>query len=267
METEGQRPKRHRGGESEHPTVVFNVGGRHFEVLRQTIEARPSTLLASLLEDIGTDRAAPIFVDANPERFACILDWYRFGEMHMPTACAVGGLLCDARYFLLPDSVRINGTWHTVAFDEDSREAAASSFFAAMSNVTDHWPTFEAYVSTLVQQVREDWKSVGKQAKLVCNDLSNCSVEALRDDGCLKSKIALSQLPASQEDIWRHGYRHVWLDQNNVCNRDRLRSLIAELARRGFECEVVGRAEGTSPLELQVGLSARENANTVIAAC
>merc|ERR1719264_2475799 len=92
-----------RSGDSEAGTVVFNVGGRHFEVLRQTIEARPATLLASLLEDIGTDSGRPIFVDANSDRFAHILEWYRHGEMHVAADCPVAGIICDARFFLLPD--------------------------------------------------------------------------------------------------------------------------------------------------------------------
>ncbi|CAE8641873.1 unnamed protein product, partial [Polarella glacialis] len=89
--------------------VVFNVGGRHFEILTHVIQRRPSTLLANLLDDIGTDSSQPIFVDASPDRFQHIVDWYRYGEMSLPSTCCKHALLRDARYFMLPDEVKMNG--------------------------------------------------------------------------------------------------------------------------------------------------------------
>jgi len=92
-------------------TVIFDVGGQHFKVLRQTVAARPDTLLATLIDDIGTDCGEPIFVDANPDRFGHILDWYRYGEMYAQEF-VIGALLRDAKFFLLPDIMRINGIAH-----------------------------------------------------------------------------------------------------------------------------------------------------------
>ena len=92
-------PKRQRSGSgADGDKAVFNVGGRRFEVLSHLIQNRPSTLLASLLDDIGTDAAEPIYVEANPDRFAHILDWYRHGEMHVAFAIATGSIsACAAR--------------------------------------------------------------------------------------------------------------------------------------------------------------------------
>ncbi len=59
-------------------TVVFNVRGRMFEVLPELIRSKPTTMLAQLLEDVSTDVAEPMFIDANPGRFEHILDWYRY---------------------------------------------------------------------------------------------------------------------------------------------------------------------------------------------
>lgn len=96
-------------------TVVFDVSGWTFKVLRQTIESRPNTLLASLLGSVGanSDCDDPIFVDANPERFVHILDWYRYNEMYVQEF-AVGGVLRDAKFFSLPDTVQINGISHAI---------------------------------------------------------------------------------------------------------------------------------------------------------
>jgi len=224
-------------GAEEAGTVVFNVGGRHYEVLRQTIEARPSALLASLLDDIGTDSAQPIFVDANPDRFAYILDWYRYGEIHLPADYPVMALLNDARFFLLPDSVNINGSPHGLrpALEDDHLRGAA------ISSVTKEWPTFEQYVTELIAEVRNELEALSERAKSVRDDVHwyQCGVDT-------KQRFTLSEYVSDRGQIWR--------DHQNVCNEERLRVLVAELERRGFKCEVEGSGEYHSPLVLSVDL-------------
>merc|ERR1719150_3021292 len=139
--------------------VVFNVRGRHFEVLPQLIRSHGGTLLASLLDDIGTDGSHPVFVDANPERFAYILDWYRYGEMFVPSSCPVEAVLRDARFLLLPDLIRINGEMHSVSAShvrdvhEDLRKAVVAK-----------WPTFESYVQRLVSETRAHAEAMGSRS-------------------------------------------------------------------------------------------------------
>jgi len=91
-------------------TVVFDVGGRLFRVLRQTIQTRPSALLASLVDDLGTDSSRPMFIDANPDRFSYILDWYRYGEMFIPNDSTIEAVLRDARFFFVAG--RDQNKWH-----------------------------------------------------------------------------------------------------------------------------------------------------------
>lgn len=234
-------------------TVLFNVSGRHFEVLQLTIEARPTTLLATLLHDIGTDRTRPIFVDANPDRFSYILDWYRFGEMHIPRDYSVEALLGDARFFLLPDLVRVNGTpyWLHPGFSNQAEELRTKC-------ILDEWPAFDQYVMGIIAEVQKDIEVFCSEAKLLKDDVPQKS-SFIREP---PSRVALPKTCfVLSKAIYYEGFRrwkHVWLDPTHVCSRERLRVLVAELTRRGFECDFElgdgnGAPHSSAPLTLQVG--------------
>ena len=96
---------------SSNPVATFDVGGRHFKVMKLVLMRHPDTLLATMLNDISTVEDEVLYVDANPESFQHILDWYRYGEMHVKTEY-IPAILNDSRYFLLPDFVKINGRSH-----------------------------------------------------------------------------------------------------------------------------------------------------------
>lgn len=247
-------------------TAVFNVGGRHFEVLRQTVEARPTTLLALLLEEVGTAGDRPIFVDANPDRFSHILDWYRYGEMYMVEGCPVRGVLRDARFFLLPDAkIIINGTAHDLHSEapalseaEATQEAGAQSVKTPESKASDgtpyetrlavanaayeagaaavkrHWPVFEECMGCVLAEVQVGLDNVGKEA-------------------------ARGQKPLSGDGTWTPGEMHAdahlvasiglydgsdgtWWEEQGVCSMTRCRVLQNELIKRGFLCEISDRS-------------------------
>mmetsp|Transcript_37765 Transcript_37765/g.87725 ORF Transcript_37765/g.87725 Transcript_37765/m.87725 type:complete len:278 (+) Transcript_37765:79-912(+) len=208
-------------------TVTFNVGGRHHEVLRLTIEAHPGTLLANLLDDIGSDSALPLFVDANPDRFAYILDWYRFGEMHLPTGYPTKAILNDARFYLLPDTIKINGSSHMFPHPlGDLHHAAVESVTdAVVASVTRDWPTFEEYVTQLIAAVQSEAEAAGARAKEVESlTIHQGEVESLRDQLIFCKEICL--MDAGD-----------WFDEANVCSMLRLKVLVAELKKRGLHCE------------------------------
>ncbi|CAK0867218.1 unnamed protein product [Prorocentrum cordatum] len=71
------------------PVAVFDACGTIFKVPAQVVKAKPDTLLAKLLEASSGAPAAnrPVFVDCAPDRFSCILDWYRYGEIHLSRTC------------------------------------------------------------------------------------------------------------------------------------------------------------------------------------
>ena len=70
-------------------TVRYNGRGKIFEVAKSTIMSKPETLLAKMLDEKwsggkqdesssgSSNVAGAYFVDVNPSRFECVLDWYR----------------------------------------------------------------------------------------------------------------------------------------------------------------------------------------------
>jgi len=203
--------------------AAFNVGGRRFEVLSQLIESHPSTLLANLLDDISTDAAEPIYVEANPERFAHILDWYRHGEIHMASSCSLDALLRDARYFMLPDVVKINGVEYFT-----KRSDALSTQATFRRNMLAKWPTFHTYVESLLAEVDAHCGAAADASDLVQTPPTPPQLRQLHYEQLLVKRFTLTKelLEGAQ----------VWVDTANVCNVQRLRLLIDELSNRGYRC-------------------------------
>jgi len=220
-------------------TVTFDVGGTLFKVLAQTILACPSTLLASMLEDISVNPEKPIFVDANPERFSFILDWYRYGEMYAHVDGLVPALLRDACFFLLPDVVIINGRSFTLRPPASKPFPALKVRDALTSCVTSSWPTFETYVDGLIKQVREHYMTLANVAAVPRQrddgheDALACSREQLATEVFAPKEFVLSDW-GNFTDSWVR-----WADPANVCTRERLWVLVTELENRGFECQLV----------------------------
>jgi len=98
--------KRFRSG-SMSDTVLFNVGGRLFEVLRSpTLTSHPDSLLRQLAEahedDGGGGGGSAIFVEANPELFSYMLDYHRNGKIYIPLSISKQAVLHEAEKLGLP---------------------------------------------------------------------------------------------------------------------------------------------------------------------
>mmetsp|Transcript_20002 Transcript_20002/g.46557 ORF Transcript_20002/g.46557 Transcript_20002/m.46557 type:complete len:242 (-) Transcript_20002:158-883(-) len=138
-------------------TVVVNVGGEKFQVLRQTIAGKPETLLCTLLDDpahkakqkTSANHAAPqaeeIFVEADPKRFRYILDWYRYGSICVPNNMSVQEMRRECAFFQLPDNLKISRE------RPSSGEAVASAVHALVRARCD----IRGKVAETVRQVEE----------------------------------------------------------------------------------------------------------------
>ena len=86
--------------------IVINVGGTKFSVYNGTIRTVPGTRLANLnasSEEYDSFNNE-FFFDRNPELFPYILDFYRYGEMHIPRYICAKKLLTEMKYWGLNGS-------------------------------------------------------------------------------------------------------------------------------------------------------------------
>ena len=66
-------------------TVKFNVGGKHFEVSRALIDARPESMLAKMISETWEqDPESPMFIDRDGDLFALVLNYLRYGSIELP---------------------------------------------------------------------------------------------------------------------------------------------------------------------------------------
>eukprot|EP00416_Gambierdiscus_australes_P016361 CAMPEP_0171070302 /NCGR_PEP_ID=MMETSP0766_2-20121228/9660_1 /TAXON_ID=439317 /ORGANISM="Gambierdiscus australes, Strain CAWD 149" /LENGTH=240 /DNA_ID=CAMNT_0011526755 /DNA_START=30 /DNA_END=749 /DNA_ORIENTATION=+ len=95
-----EKRKRQRG-ESRGKTVLFNVGGKKFEVLRKpTLATYPSSLLSQLAGH--AEGRETIFVEANSELFQFMLDFHRHRKIHIPLTVSKDAILREACALKLP---------------------------------------------------------------------------------------------------------------------------------------------------------------------
>lgn len=110
---------------AEPQTVVFNVGGKPYEVEKDLILQQPNTLLAHKIisepskeeekleessseSNLSESQRAPVFIDKDPERFEYILEWYRNKKVSLPPTVSLAAFKKDAHYFGLPDNLEVH---------------------------------------------------------------------------------------------------------------------------------------------------------------
>ncbi|KAH9494663.1 hypothetical protein Btru_020471, partial [Bulinus truncatus] len=115
--------------------IRFNVGGSIFETYRSTLRAIPKSPLASdsFLSKHFRDTQKDYFFDRDPEIFHCVLNYFRTGELHLPTSVCGPVVRSELEYWGV-DEVDIEeccwsryATWATTLQDlrrlEEDRKA------------------------------------------------------------------------------------------------------------------------------------------------
>ncbi|KAL3856843.1 hypothetical protein ACJMK2_011554 [Sinanodonta woodiana] len=83
--------------------TVINIGGKRFETTKGTLRNHPNSKLARLnktSEEYDFDKCE-FFFDRNPVLFEWILDYYRYGLMHMPLDVCVNKISEELDYWEL----------------------------------------------------------------------------------------------------------------------------------------------------------------------
>mmetsp|Transcript_42298 Transcript_42298/g.49437 ORF Transcript_42298/g.49437 Transcript_42298/m.49437 type:complete len:218 (+) Transcript_42298:204-857(+) len=81
-------------------TVIFNVGGKKFEISRKLLSQNPNTMLSRSAEARSQiDPNAEIFIENNGERFQFCLDYLRSGRVSIPYTVSKEDLLNDLDFY------------------------------------------------------------------------------------------------------------------------------------------------------------------------
>mmetsp|Transcript_68415 Transcript_68415/g.127670 ORF Transcript_68415/g.127670 Transcript_68415/m.127670 type:complete len:226 (+) Transcript_68415:65-742(+) len=171
--------------EAPQETIELNIGGQVFQVLEQTLRSKPDTLLCTMLDDPArTDKHAPLFVEADPERFRYILDWYRYGSMLLPESISIAEMRRECAFYQLPDHVKICRERPTAA---DIQEAASAAAAIARERVR---VTQTEFLAALVI-----FKLTNRQSEFFrCAD-SNVVAKLSPDDSAMFIRAALDAAP------------------------------------------------------------------------
>ena len=73
-----------------------------------------------------------ICVEGNKHRFRYILDWYRFGSIHVPYSISMAEMRRDCAFFQLPDDVLIQREQPTLL----ESLSCATKFYKTLKEVT-----------------------------------------------------------------------------------------------------------------------------------
>eukprot|EP00927_Polykrikos_kofoidii_P044130 TRINITY_DN38185_c0_g1_i1.p1 TRINITY_DN38185_c0_g1~~TRINITY_DN38185_c0_g1_i1.p1 ORF type:complete len:317 (+),score=28.98 TRINITY_DN38185_c0_g1_i1:114-953(+) len=221
-------------------TVTFDVRGRLIKVLPELIRSHPSTLLAQLVDDIGTDCSEPIFVDANPDRFLHILDWYRYGRMFLQSGASVVALLHDAAFFLLPEKVIVDGIERqvlhasgcqmSVSHTTTPEVGAAQLQQKLEAEVLNRWPEFDEVLKSKVQQIEEKLLT---WARMPGQELHARTDFLIRNNGCFAMNEYTTLDTCAVVPVH-------WAAEgvDGICSIERLRVLASKLETAGYSCNL-----------------------------
>lgn len=85
--------------------IDINVSGKHFTAKLQSLRKYPNTLLGSELLRLFYDhKKGEYFFDRDPELFRFILNYYRFGKLHISEIECPGALQDELDFFGIPNS-------------------------------------------------------------------------------------------------------------------------------------------------------------------
>jgi hypothetical protein len=96
----------------EKTAIRFDVGGKLYKVSRSLIEQQTDTMLARLISETwereGSGNEA-IFIDRDGDQFACVLNYLRYGKVHLPVTISKDALMMDMDYYgIVADGTKIS---------------------------------------------------------------------------------------------------------------------------------------------------------------
>eukprot|EP00588_Corethron_pennatum_P017250 CAMPEP_0194307088 /NCGR_PEP_ID=MMETSP0171-20130528/3973_1 /TAXON_ID=218684 /ORGANISM="Corethron pennatum, Strain L29A3" /LENGTH=407 /DNA_ID=CAMNT_0039058977 /DNA_START=65 /DNA_END=1288 /DNA_ORIENTATION=+ len=94
-------------------TVVFNVGGKNYEVAKSLLQQYPDCRLTRIIcEDWNQHEKTKLFIERDGERFRYVLDYLRDGRLSLPVTVSKDALLKDLEYY----GLQVNNNIETDSF-------------------------------------------------------------------------------------------------------------------------------------------------------
>lgn len=96
-----------------HTTVQFNVGGKIFAVEQSLLLKFDDRMMLRVAAEMADTTEDDIFIDRDGERFAYILDYMRYGKVHLPLSISKGSFLSDLLFYGLQvkeDHIIVSGS-------------------------------------------------------------------------------------------------------------------------------------------------------------
>ena len=99
---ECSKETKHQDCDDERSILKINIGGTRFQVFKSTLQALPEVLEVVTSSGLRLPNAASeIFFDRDPIVFACILNYCRLGQLHVPNYLCGPMLEMELRYWNL----------------------------------------------------------------------------------------------------------------------------------------------------------------------
>jgi len=151
----------------------------------------------------------------------------------------VGAVLRDAKFFLLPDVVRVNGTSHVIG----SSQGGIVCEEVLMATKAE-WPTCDQYVEDTIRELRQHFENHFRDAQQKLSTFQASGYEGWSQ----------SVFPDKRIHVCDGAQKNPWLDNHNLNDFRRVFRLIAELTRRGFKCRLAFGVPAYKSISVHVGL-------------
>ncbi|CEM15987.1 unnamed protein product [Vitrella brassicaformis CCMP3155] len=162
-----------------HPTTMtsfvrLNVGGREFSVAKSTLSRHPDTLLGQLVTNESTaeyqqiQQGQPVFIDADPSLFPCVVDYYRHGTpILIDSSVDKRKLMREMRFFginVSQSDMEMSEEDQALQKDGVARRMANKIAYAILGRVPRPTPPNSTYVRSLQDHVVAACEWVGPDA-------------------------------------------------------------------------------------------------------
>lgn len=155
-------------------TVIINVGGVRHEIHRRTLQRHPNTRLTRVVEmkHHYREQAKEFYFDRDPYVFSAVLNYYRYGELHLPSDICNVVVAKELKYWGIDEDKMEACCWleYNAAWDQ----MHVLSKFEENQTITVQIPTneksscFQRIQPTVWLTLEDPYSSKAAQVSMLC---------------------------------------------------------------------------------------------------